>query len=283
MSGLETNLAAPTFLSSAAAPTFHSPESAANSSAAGRPTPAHTVSDPNPIAAVTNVAITSVENAAASHTVAEEDSLLFTPTESIVDGVTATETYSVTGSDALGLAEDSTLTDIPILEEEDDFITEQYGNETDNDINTSRHLVIANVSTTEGTSEGGRAESTEQSTQVSDGSERRADVETVAADNPGDFSSNASPGEFSSGANAGDFLSGTNVGEFSSGTSAEDTSSGTSGDSAMEALLPGTGKIVFICRIVSYSNLFARLNTRITYPHTDHPFILIRKKCTTTI
>jgi hypothetical protein len=152
-----------------------------------------------------------------SHTLAEEDSLLFTSTEGVIDGVTATETDSVNGSDALGLADDSTLTDIVILgEEEDDFITEQNGNETDNDVNTSRHLVVADVSTTERadrTPEEGRAESTEQSTQVSIGSERRAEVET------GDFSSSTSEGEFSS---------------------------GTSADSAMEALLPGTGKIVFI-------------------------------------
>ncbi len=231
MSGQETNLAAPTFLSSASAPTFHSPESPANSSAAGRPTPAHTVSDPNAIAAVTDVAITTVENAAVSHTVAEEDSLLFTPTEGMVDGVTATETDSVTGSDALGLAEDSTLTDILIMEAEDDIITKQNGNETDNDVNTSRHLVVDDVSTTErpdGTPAAARAESTEQATQVSVNSERRAEVET------GDFSSSASPGEFSSGASAGDFLSGTNAG---------DSSSGESTDSALAALLPGTGKI----------------------------------------
>jgi hypothetical protein len=235
MSGLETNLAAPTFLSSASAPTFHSPEAAGNSSAAGRPTPAHTVSDPYALAAVTDVTITSVENAAVSHTLAEEDSLSFTSTEGIVDGVTATETDSVTGSDASGLAEDITLTDIVILgEEEDDFITEQNGNETDHDINTSRYLVVADISTTERSE--GTPEPTEQSTQVSVGSERRADVETVAAE--GDFSSSTSEGEFSSGASAGDFISGTNAGEFSSGTSV---------DSAMEALLPGTGKIMFIC------------------------------------
>jgi hypothetical protein len=224
MSGLETNLAAPTFLSSASAPTFHSPEAVSNSSAAGRPTPAHTVSDPN---AVTDVTITSVENAAVSHTVAEEDSLLFTPTEGIVDDVTATD-HSVTGSDALGLAEDSTLTDIPILEEEeDDFITEQNGNETDNDINTSRHLVVADVSTTErpdGTPEAGRAESTEQSSQVSVGSERRADVETVA-----------DPGDFSSGRSEGGFSSSTSPGELFSGVSAQP---------AAEVSLPGTGKIM---------------------------------------
>jgi hypothetical protein len=219
MSGLETNLAAPTFLSSASAPTFHSPEAATISSAAGRLTPAHTVSDPNAFAAVPDVTITSEETAAASDTMAEEDSLLITSTGGIVDGVTATEPDSVTGSDALGLAEDSTLTDIVITEEEeDDFVTEHIsiGNETDNDVNTSRHLVVADVSTTErpgGTPEAGRAESTEQSTQVSVGTERRAEVET------GDFSSSA------------------NTGEFSSGTSA---------DSAMEALLPGTGKILFI-------------------------------------
>ncbi len=240
MSGLETNLAAPTFLSSAAAPTFHSPEAAAFSSAADRPTPAHTVSDHNAIAAVTNVAMTSVENAAASDTLAEEDTLLFASTEGIVDGVTATETDSVTGSDALGLVDDSTLPDIPILEEEDDFITEQNGNETDNDVNTSRHLVVADVSTTErpdGMPEAGRAESSEQSTQVSVETERRADVETVAADNQVGFSSSANPEDFSSGASPGEFSSVTNAGEFSSGTSA---------DSAMEVLLPGTGKIVFI-------------------------------------
>jgi hypothetical protein len=210
MSGLETNLAAPTFLSSAAAPTFHSPESAVIGSAAGRPTPAHTVSDPNAIAAVTDLAITSVETTAVSNTAAEEDSLLLTSTEGIVDGVTATETDSVTGSDASGLAEDSTLTDILIMEEEEgDFISS--GNETDYGDNTSRHLVVADVSTTERPQ--GTPESTEQSTQDSVGTERRAEVE------PGDFSSSASPGEFSS---------------------------GTSADSAMEALLPGTGKIVFI-------------------------------------
>ncbi len=241
MSGLETNLAAPTFLSSASSPTFHSPKDEANSSAAGRPTPAHTVSDPNAIAAVTDVAITTVENAAASNTLSEEDSLLFASTEGIVDGVTATETDSVTGSDALSLAEDSTLTDIVILgEEEDDFITEQNGNETDNDDNTIRHLVVADVSTTErpdGTHEAVRTELTEQSTQVSVGTERRADVETVAAENQGGFSSSASPGEFSSGASPGDFSSSTSEGEFSSGTSA---------DLAVAAVLPGTGKIVFI-------------------------------------
>jgi hypothetical protein len=227
MSGLETNLAAPTFLSSASAPTFHSPEAATISSGAGRSTPAHTVSDPSAIAAVTDVAMKSEENAAASHTMAEEDSLLFTSTEDIVDGVTATETHSVTGSDALGLAEDSTLTDIVILgEEEDDFITEQNVNETDNDINTSRHLVVADVSTTERPD--GTPESTEQSTQVSDGSERRADVETVAAENPGDFSSSTSEGRFSSS---------TRPGEFFSGASAEP---------AAEVSLPGTGNIMCI-------------------------------------